>query len=408
MEMFTVKRKEEVHDILCEAFDGVTLDQEVVSLEKIVGRTLAEDVVSNENIPSFRRSTVDGYGVRSVDIVGCSESMPAFLKVTGETIMGQGTELQVAEEEAIYVPTGGIVPEGADTMVMIEHTESFGEEIAVYAPGAPLSNIVGIGDDVKEGTIVLEKNLKLKTQHVGVLASLGKGSVAVYKKPKVAILSTGDELVDINAPLKLGEIRDVNSHVLQVLLEKAGCEVCHIERVKDNFDLIKNTLSNCVYAYDIVLLSGGSSVGNHDNTPEIINTIGQPGVLVHGVAIKPGKPTIVAKARDKAIFGLPGHPASCVISFKAIVEPFIKEILLKTNEVNPPLMAKSGFKMHVSSGRDVFFMVKVDQGPEGLIVYPVQGKSGMVSLFSMADGYIVIPMEKEGIEVGEKVSLRMF
>jgi len=408
MDMFTVKKRQDVLSLLDETFHNKKIETETVDLLSSVGRIICEDLHSRENVPAFRRSTVDGYAVRSKDTVGCSDALPAFLNIAGETRMGEGTGLTLNSFEAIYVPTGGIVPSGADAVVMIEYTEKFDDDIAISRPVSQRENIVGIGDDVTENEAVISKHTQLKTQHVGALAALGISNVSVYKKPKVAILSTGDELVDVNSELSIGKIRDVNAYSLNSMLNVMGCEIIMQARIKDDFEKIKETLEKATSQCDIVLISGGSSVGNKDMTPEIINALGDPGVLVHGIAIKPGKPTIVAKVRDTAVFGLPGHPASCIISYKSVVEPFIKYTLLKSQEKERFIKAKSGFQMHVSSGRDVFYMVSLDDSGDEYVAHPVHGKSGMISLLSKSDGFIEIPMEKEGLQIGEEVRVQLF
>ncbi|QUH26848.1 gephyrin-like molybdotransferase Glp [Serpentinicella alkaliphila] len=408
MDMFTVMKREEVHALLITEFKNARNEGELVGINDACGRILKNDLVSKENIPAFRRSTVDGYAMRSKDTIGCSESMPAFLKIIGETLMGAGTDLYVKEYEAVHVPTGGVVPNGADCVCMIENTEQILEEVMVYRPAAPLENIISVGDDVKNNEVVLTEGTVIKTQHISVLAALGYSEVEVYRRPKVSILSTGDELVDIWKIPEIGEIRDVNTYGLKSMLTSIGCEVTYINMVEDDSELLKKHMEEALAVSDVLLVSGGSSVGTKDMTPDIINQLGQPGVLVHGVAIKPGKPTIIARVNNKAVFGLPGHPASCMISYKAIVEPFIREILLKSSEKERYMVATSGFQAHVSSGREVYYMVTLDETDTGYIAYPVNGKSGMVSLLSKAEGYIRIPMEKEGIEVGTPLRVYMF
>lgn len=408
MEMFTVKKVSEVMDLLNKNFMDCELNSEEVELVDSVGRIVVEDIVSYENIPSFRRSTVDGYGVRAKNTIGCSDTIPVFLNFLGEVQMGKFSNYVVGDYDAVYVPTGGMVPEGADSVVMIEDTEDFDTEISVNKPVRPLENIIGIGDDIKSTQVILEKHTRVKSNHIGVLAAVGKSRLTVYKIPKIGILSTGDEIVDICDDIKLGQMRDVNSYSLSAMVKELGCDIAYIKKIKDQKDLIKDAIKDAINLCDIVLISGGSSVGTKDMTPEIINSLGKPGVMVHGVAIKPGKPTIVAKIGDKAIFGLPGHPASCIIAYKAIVEPFISETIMKTKTSRKYITAKSNFQIHVSSGRDVYYMVSLEETQNGFIINPIHGKSGMATLLSQAEGYIVIPMENEGVNVGDEVKVHLF
>lgn len=408
MDMFTVMKKEAVLELLGQEFSKIKVEEEYIGIENALGRVLAEDIIARENIPDFIRSTVDGYAVKSENTIGANEALPAFLNRIGEVKMGEETSLCLGEHETVYVPTGGMVPQGADSMVMIEYTDVFGDEIAINKPAANLENIIGIGDDVSDGECALKKGLRIKTQHIGVLAALGYSQVKVKRRPRVSILSTGDELVAVDQKPSMGQIRDVNTYSLQSMVTAIGCQVVEIKRLKDDFEHLKAALTSAKENSDIVFLSGGSSVGNHDMTSDVINAAGAPGVLVHGIAIKPGKPTIVARIDETAVFGLPGHPASCVIAFKAVVEPFIQEVLMDVENEPQRIEAVSGFQMHVSSGRDVFFMVTLDNSNNQMTVQPVKGKSGMVSMFSRADGYIEIPMEKEGLEIGEKITVTLF
>jgi molybdopterin molybdotransferase len=408
MEMFTVATKESVKTLLEEEFEFYQNDIEEVNLFESRGRILAEDIYSDENIPNFIRSTVDGYAVIMEDIVGCSDSMPAFLTLIGEAKMGEKNIKSLKNGETMYVPTGGMLPENADAMVMIEFSEKMEDEVAIYRPASIRENIVGIGDDVKFGEKVLESGIEILPNHIGALAAIGKAKVQVRKKLNVAILSTGDEVISIDDKPNIGEVRDVNSFEIGAMLQQLGCNISVLKHIKDDFDCLKCGFEEALSKADVVIISGGSSVGNHDQTPDIINEIGNPGVLVHGIAIKPGKPTIIAKIGDKAVFGLPGHPASCLISYKVIVEPFLKNVLMKAENKVKTCIAESNFQVHVSSGRDVFYMVQLETANGKLIANPVHGKSGMVSLFSKADGYIEIPMSKEGLEKGERVEVNLF
>lgn len=408
MDMFTVKKRSEVLELLANEFRSKTLRTEYVNAVDAVGRIVSKAIHSQENIPDFMRSTVDGYAVKAENTVGCSESLPAFLEIIGEIEMGKGTDLVLGDQEAVYVPTGAIIPQGANAVVMIEYTEKLESEVVIHRPVHPLENMVGIGDDVGKGELVIPQNTRLKTQHIGALAALGISRVEVYEKPRIGILSTGDELVAIDQPLAKGQIRDVNTHSLEAMISAIGCNVVYRRRIQDKFQAIQAALQEGLTQCDVVLISGGSSVGAHDMTPEIINSLGEPGVLVHGVAIKPGKPTIVGKIQDKAVFGLPGHPASCVVSYKTLVEPFIETALLKMRRKPEYVVGTSEFQAHVSSGRDVFYMVRLEEHEDGYRIHPVHGKSGMVSLFSQADGYVEIPMEKEGLEYGEQIKVYVF
>ena len=415
MRLLEVKKKTAVLELLRHQFTQIappSATTELLAIEQAVGRTLAADVFSTENMPEFKRSTVDGYAVRAIDTTGCSESIPAFLTVIGESAMGEATNIQLAAQQALRVPTGGMVPDGADAVVMLEYTELMEQQLAIFRSIAPRENVIDIGDDVRAGEILFARGKRLEARHIGTLAMLGCRTVLVRNRPTIGIISAGDELVSIGERPKTGQVRDVNGLNLAVFAQQYGGEVLSQCLVPDDDEQIGASLSAGIATCDIVLISGGSSVGDGDHTAEIINSLGAPGVLVHGVAIKPGKPTIVAQIADKFIFGLPGHPAACIMAFLAIVAPFMQSIVLENNielnQFNNVIEAKSGFQLHGGQGRDVFQFVKIEREAGVNVAYPLNGKSGMLSLLAQADGYIELSMDCEGICVGEQLSVKLF
>jgi len=290
MELFKVLSVKDAQNKMMDYFSDLNIDTEEIEITQALDRVVAKDVFSNIDVPHFKRSTVDGYAVNSKDTHGASESLPIFLEIMGESEMGKGINCKVERDGAVYVPTGGMIPEGADSVVMIEYVEKFDDtSIAVYRPSTNKENMVDIGDDIKKGEAVLSKGLKLRSQDIGVLSSIGIEKVTVYKRPKMTIISTGDEIIGPNDELLPGKIRDINTYTLSALSEKLGLEVVGRYVVKDNFDLLKTNLESALDKSDIVILSGGSSVGTKDITTDVINATGEPGVFLHGVAIKPGK-----------------------------------------------------------------------------------------------------------------------
>ena len=413
MRLLQVTKKSAVLDLLREQFGEYyagAANTELVDVEAAVGRTLADAVFAPENMPEFRRSTMDGYAVIAADVAGCSEAVPAFLRVVGTSIMGSQAEIDIEHGQALQVATGAMLPDSADAVVMVEYTEIIGQDVAVFRPAALRDYILAVGDDIKVSEKLFTAGETLAAHQVGVLAMLGCGAVMVKKRPKFGIISTGDELVDIHARPEPGQVRDVNSINLAVFCRKAGCEVIFSRRVRDNDQEIRTALQTALASCDVVLISGGSSVGEQDCTAEIINSLGGPGVLVHGVALKPGKPTIVARIDNKAIFGLPGHPAACVMAFVAIVQPFIQEQILGAiaNKNTATLPASAGFQLHCGQGRDVLQLVslKIENGSR--VAYPLPGKSGMLSAMAVADGYVEIPLDKEGICFGDQLEVKLF
>ena len=401
--------KADVLELLREQFAArITATVETIAIERAVGRILAQPIVAAENAPAFRRSTMDGYAVRAADTIGSSEALPIVLRGSGYSQMGENCTLRLQAGCAVQVATGAMLPEGADAVVMLEYTEQFGQELAVSCAVAPRENIIDIGDDVRLGARLFDKGHKLCAQHIGALAMLGSTHVQVYAAPRVAILSTGDELVDIADHPQPGQVRDVNVLNLTLWAEHYGCTVVDKRRIADDEGAIRAALLEAMRASDITLISGGSSVGEQDNCARIINSLGAPGVLVHGVAIKPGKPTIAARIDDKALFGMPGHPAACIIAFEAVVAPFINEVFYSAHVPREKLVsARAAFQVHGGQGRDVFQMVKLVAGECGYEAHPVHGKSGMLTLLAEADGYIEIPLDKEGLNCGEEVQVKL-
>jgi molybdopterin molybdotransferase len=402
MDFFNVISVDEARRKIKETFLNSELDIEEIEILDALDRILAENIVSTIDVPGFNRSTVDGYAVKSQNSHGASETLPSFLNLIGETIMGENTNLTILDGEAVYVPTGGIVPEGADAVIMIEHVEQLGDNlIALYKPVAYKENMLFQGDDVGEGEVILEKGKKIRPQDIGVLAAIGMATLKVYKKPRFFILSTGDEIIDLHEPLDKGKIRDINGYALYALIKKLGGDVVRRVIVKDDFEKLKCELSQALDSADIIIISGGSSVGTKDYTYELMNTLTGQGVFIHGLSIKPGKPTLVGEAHGKPVFGLPGHPVSSIIVFKAIVEYFIKnkmeikEDIIKTKAI-------LDFNIHSSPGQETYQMVSLVEKDGHLHAVPVLGKSGMITLLSNSNGYIVMKAHEEGLYQGEE------
>lgn len=407
MAYLNVVRVDEALNQLKNRFKHFEKMHERVQLNHALGRCLAQDIMSSENLPSFRRSMVDGYALIASDAHGASEQAPIVLRNSGRVEMGKSTETEVINGHAVYVPTGGSIPEGADAVVMIEHTEEMGPDIAIYATVAFNENVVGIGDDVKAGTCVLKKGTRIYPQHGGLLASLGHSEIDVIKPIKVAILSTGDELVDITDIPAFGEVRDCNATIIRQLVTDSGAEVVYAHRVPDHLETIRDAIRDAMRAADVVLLSGGSSAGTKDHTQTAIDSFSEhsdsPNVFIHGLAIKPGKPTIIGQIGEKAVIGLPGHPAACFIVMKALIAPFLNHLIGKVDTRIQQIPCEAQFQLHAAGGRDVYQLVKVDSDEGQFKAHILYGKSGMVSAMSEANAYVVVPMHHEGIRKGDKL-----
>ena len=395
---------------------GLSLEKEEVSIFHLLGRVLAEDILSCENVPGFNRSTVDGYAVRACDTGGASESLPCFLKVIGEVEMGcDPSELMVGPGECVYVPTGGVVPLGADAMVMVEYCEAFGtDQMAVYSSVSEGNNMVLEGDDISCGQVVLRRGQKVSPADMGVLACLGRTSAIVYKPWKLVILSTGDEIID---PVKIpgpGQVRDVNTYGLYGLAKEYGFDVLGFQIVEDNAEVLRQRVELAMRQADLVILSGGSSQGKKDETASVIGTLASSGVLTHGLAVKPGKPTILGfdEPTRTALIGLPGHPVAAMLLFREVAGR-LWETLTGQYQVEKKTSVEGILTANVaaSPGRKTWQLVTVDfEGKRdeaaGLPqVTPVWGKSGMIRTLSQADGYMEIEKNDEGINRGEQVKV---
>lgn len=402
MDFFKLVTVKEGRGKMLQVFKEYEIGTEEISLINATSRILSKSLISKENVPEFNRSTVDGYAIKSSDSHGASESMPSFLNLIGEIKMGERAKMRISSGEAVYVPTGGMIPEGADAVIMIENAEKLDDStLLIYKPLSNGENIILKGDDIKEGEKIIEKGKKLTPQDIGVLASLGMNTIQVYKKPKFFIVSTGDEIVDIDAELTLGKVRDINSYSLNSLIDKLGGEVVGKTIVQDNFELLRNCVDKALEISDIVLISGGSSVGTRDYTSRVIDSFNGEGVFIHGVSIKPGKPTIIGEGKGKIIFGLPGHPVSSIIIFKVFVEYLVNK-LMDIKENKNRITAILDFNFPSSPGKETYQMVKIIEREGKTYALPVFGKSGMISLLSKSDGYIIIESQEEGIYKGEE------
>lgn len=388
-------------------FEDVKLQADTISVLEAVGRTAAEDVLSQYNIPDFNRSTVDGYAIVASDTFGVTDSIPVFLDVIGQVDMGKTAGIVIKKGQAAYVPTGGMVPTGADAMIMIEHIEEMDHKtIAAYSSTAPGENVIKIGDDIRVGERLIHKGKLIRPQDIGALTAAGIKQINVFERPRVAVISTGDEVADPFGEIQLGEIRDINTYTLAAMLEEMGAVVTIKEVIKDEYELLRAKVETALENNHIIIISGGSSVGTKDVTAKVIDAMGEPGVFVHGMAVKPGKPTIVGKAKGRALFGLPGHPVSAVIVFKVLVGHFIAS-LMHRESLSLKIPAVCSVNVHSSPGKETFQMVELQQADAGYLAIPMHGKSGAITLVSRAMGFVRIPHNKEGIRKGETVMVEL-
>jgi molybdopterin molybdotransferase len=408
MEFFKVISVDETRKILNKLAEKKQENTEKISLLKALGRICARDILSPLNLPNFNKSTVDGYALRHKDVNGASESIPSMLDLIGVVRMGEVSNYVVKSGECAYVPTGGKIPNNADSVAMIEYSEEFGANTILIQKSTSIGeNILYEGDDIKKDEIILSKGKLINSYDIGLLAGLGIGELEVNKKVKVAILSTGDEIIDIDENSVETSIRDINGYALYSLCETLGCDIVDKKIVKDNFEKLKETIENMKNQADLILMSGGSSVGTKDYTKDLIESFPNSQVLVHGIAIKPGKPTIIGEIEDTVIIGLPGHPVSSLIVFKALVESFIRKISGKLEGKKIQIEGILSEDVHNAPGRETYQMVNLIYENNEYIVKPIYGKSGMISLLTKNNAYICLSKDMEGIRKGTKVKVNL-
>ncbi|MFZ5975440.1 MAG: gephyrin-like molybdotransferase Glp [Bacillota bacterium] len=396
------------HELIHGEFGGIRTASHRVRLDAALGCVLARDILAKEYVPGFDRSTVDGFAVRASDTFGCSESIPAMLAYKGEVLMGQTPDGGIGPGECMYVPTGGELPEGADAVVMIEYAEDYGDGLRyIMKPSTPGQHVVYRGDDVVPGKTVLHAGKRLEPQDIGSLAALGYPEAEVRLPVRVGVISTGDELVDISTQPSGAQIRDVNTHALCAGVRAAGGEPMPFRIVRDDYGVLLSAAKHALDACDMLLISGGSSVGTKDATHRVIDALGKPGVLMHGVAMKPGKPTILGSADGKPVFGLPGHPVAAYFIFHIFVRPLICS-MLGTTVIEHAIAARLTANISSNHGREEFLPVAVTETDGEAAATPLIGKSGLITVLSQAAGYVRIGRDCEGIARGETVRVHLF
>lgn len=400
--MLNVVTREEAVRIILEKIPEAA-EAETVSLPDALGKVVAGDILSPEDLPAYARSTVDGFAVHAADTYGCSEALPAMVTYAGKVLMGEDEKRVLPKGSCMQVPTGGQVPEGADAVVMVEHTEDLGDQFRyMLKPVAPGENVNAKGDDIALGGVAVPKGTLIEPRHTAVLAALGISELEVRKPLTVGILSTGDELVDYTETPKGTEIRNINSVTLAAAVEALGCSAKTYPVVPDEEEALREAIDTVRKECDFLIISGGSSVGERDNVNRVLSSFGE--VYFHGVALKPGKPTMFAMLDgDVPAFGLPGHPAAAFYTFHLFAKP---AILKRRGAIAVPRYVEAELSQKVPSnhGREEILGVALENGK----AVPLPAKSGVVSVLSRADGTITIPRDLEGLERGEKVKVLLF
>jgi len=375
------------------------LDSEQIPIHKALGRVTAKDIRAPYNLPLFDRSAVDGYALKAKDTFGVS----AF-----ETKIFKLTKGKVHKNEAKVLWTGNPVPEGADAVVMLEYTKKFEDKIELAISVTPGRNVSKMGEDVKEGNIAIKSATRMNPHHLGLLAALGESHVSVVRKPKVAILATGNELVELGNKLEHGKIIETNRLVFSSLCRELGAEPLNLGVAKDDQKEIISKIREGLEQADAVITTGGTSVGYPDLVPMAVNQIGEPGLIVHGIAIRPGMPTALAILEGKPVFVLSGNPVAATVGFEVFARPILLR-LLGINEVRPAVESKLTRRVAGALGRRVFLRVRVSERKGNFFAEPVRVTgSGVLTTMTRANGYVIIPENREGIEEGESVRVHLF
>ncbi len=374
---------------------------ETVSIDDASGRVLAEDMVATLSTPPFDRAAMDGYAVKAKDTFNAGQLNPKLLNLIGELHAGETPQKRVSAGQCIQIATGAMMPRGADAVVMVEDTEVESGKVKVFKSVYPRANMAPKGEDIKEGEPVLRRGFVLDAGKIGVLASQGINQVRVYEKPKVAILPTGEEVCEVGKRLRQGQVYDINSHTVASVVKANGGVPLRFGIAGDDAEELKSTIAEAI-KNDLVVISGGSSVGERDLLIDVLQDWGE--VLFHGIQVKPGKPTIFAMIQGKPLLGMPGYPTSCLINAYLFLLPAIRKMAHLPTRIGETVEAKLSRRVPGSVGRRQFLTVKI----EGSEAIPVFKESGAITSIAEADGYIEIAENIDLLEKGEPVTVTLF
>jgi len=382
---------------------------EKLNLQDTLGRVLAEDVFSEIDVPGFDRAAMDGFAVVAESTFGADDQHPVRLTVLGEVEAGNAASYSMSKKEAFEIATGAPMPKGADAVVMVEYTRRTGDSVEVYRAVTPGDNVTGTGSDIMSGELMLRKYQVITPREVGLLAAAGVAGVPVYRKPRVAIFSSGDELIKPGDPFTFGRVYDTNGPAVVASVVECGGDAQFLGILPDDYSVIKERVKAALGDADIVISSGSTSSGPGDLFYRVVDDLGEPGVLVHGLTLKPGKPALIGIVRGKPIFGLPGYPTSALMIFHVLVAPIIRKLSNTVDSTPATVDATVPLKIFKARGRRELLPVQLLTRPDGeFIAYPMQSGSGAISSFSMADGFVDLPDTQEYVEAGEKMKVQLF
>jgi molybdopterin molybdotransferase len=419
-EFLTLLPPDEARSLLLSHLSGSATHSEEVAVPAALGRVLAEDIRAPHPLPEFQRSTVDGYAVRAVDTHGASDSLPAYLTLIGEVPMGDSPAFEIGAGHCALIHTGGMLPTGADAVVMLEYTQyAQKNELEIFRSVADGENLIQVGEDVAQGQVVQTRGTALRPAEIGGLMALGIIRVPVMPKILVGLISTGDEIMDPHQTPRPGQVRDVNSYTLGALVEKSGGIPRHFGIIPDKFEALKTTAEQALSECDLLVITAGSSASTRDMTADAIRTLGEPGVLVHGINTRPGKPTILGVCNGKAVIGLPGNPVSALVNGYLFVVPVIEHLLGVLPRPKATVSAHLTINLASQAGREDWWPVRLLPSPggsatrvlhegvggEGFDATPIFGKSNLIFTLAAADGLLRIPPDATGLSAGVVVEV---
>lgn len=409
-EFLTLLPPDEARGLLLAHLSQPVVESELMDVPSALGRVLAQDITAPHPLPDFQRSTVDGYAVRAGDTHGASDSLPAYLTLTGEVPMGDAPAFAVGTGQCALIHTGGMLPNGADAVVMLEYTQSVQKnEIEIFRAVADGENLIRVGEDVAQGQVVQAKGRLIRPAEVGGLMALGITQVRVTRRIRVGLISTGDEVIDPAQSPRPGQVRDINSYTLAALVEKSGGEAIRYGIVADQFEVLKNAAAKALSECDVVIITAGSSASTRDMTADVIRSLGEPGVLVHGINTRPGKPTILGVCNEKAIIGLPGNPVSALVNGYLFVVPVIEKLLGALPKPKATVHARLTVNLASQAGREDWWPVRLIQNLKSEIANfdadPIFGKSNLIFTLAAADGLLRIQPDATGLSAGEIVEV---
>jgi len=411
-EFLTLLPPDDARNLLLSRLSAPAIDSESIDVTSSLSRFTASDTFAPHPLPDFPRTTVDGYAVRAKDTFGASDSLPAYLSLIGEVPMGDKPSFEIGAGQCALIHTGGMLPNGADAVVMIEYTQSARlAEIEIYKSIADGENTIRIGEDVAQNQLVLPKGMQIRPAEIGGLMALGFTSITVAKKPRVGLISSGDEVIHPSQTPRPGQVRDINSYTLGALVEKSGGVAVSFGIFSDQFDILKEAATKALTECDMVIITAGSSASTRDMTADVIRSLGEPGVLVHGINTRPGKPTILGVCNGKAVIGLPGNPVSALVNGYLFVVPVIEKLLGVLPKPRATVIAKLTVNLPSQAGREDWWPVKLIFNRQSSIVNydaePIFGKSNLIFTLASADGLLRIHPYATGLSAGEIVEVML-